>query len=430
LTTGRRFRISVLSRPGAPRIQKADCTHDRSPLSKRIAAGACLTGQIVIAGGGAIGSACAYFLASCPDFSGDVLVVEPDPTYREAASTRSASSIRQQFSTPINIDISRFGMEFLREAPRRLGDAQLDLGLIESSYLYLATSQGRETLEERAAIQRAHAVEVRVRDRAGLAARYPWLRTDDLAAGCDTLHGEGWFDGHSLLMALRRAAERRGVRYLRDRAIAFERSPEGRIAAVLLEERGRIGCDCAVNATGTRSRALAATAGVDLPVVARKRNVFVFTCPVAIADCPLVIDPSGLWFRPDGNRFLCGPPEDPDPDVSPQDFEVDIAAFEQRAWPLLAQRVPAFEAVRMTSAWAGHYDYNTFDQNAFIGPAAGIGNLLLASGFSGHGIQQSPAIGRGLAEHICYGEYRTIDLSPLSYARYVANAPLRELNII
>ena len=93
-------------------------------------------------------------------------------------------------------------------------------------------------------------------------------------------------------------------------------------------------------------------------------------------------------------------------------------------------RVPAFEAVRMTSAWAGHYDYNTFDQNAFIGPVPGIGNLLLASGFSGHGIQQSPAIGRGLAEHICYGEFRTIDLSPLSYARYLANAPLRELNII
>lgn len=385
---------------------------------------------MVIAGGGAIGSACAYFLASCPDFSGDIWVVEPDPTYREAASTRSASSIRQQFSTPLNIDISRFGMEFLREAPRRLEDERLDLGLVESSYLYLATSQGRETLEQRATIQHEHAVAVQLWDRAGLAARYPWLHTDDLAAGCDTLHGEGWFDGHALLTALRRAAERRGVRYLRDRVVGFERSAGGRIEAVLLEERGRTGCDYAVNAAGTRSRALAATAGLELPVVARKRNVFVFTCPVSIPHCPLVIDPSGLWFRPEGNRFLCGPPEDPDPDVSPQDFEVDLAAFETRAWPLLAHRVPAFEAVRMTSAWAGHYDYNTFDQNAFIGPAPGIGNLLLASGFSGHGIQQSPAIGRGLAEHICYGEYRTIDLSPLSYARYLGNAPLRELNII
>lgn len=389
-----------------------------------------MTVKVVIAGGGAIGSACAYFLASGGDFSGEIRVIEPDPTYREAASTRSASSIRQQFSTPLNIEISRFGLEFLREAPRRLADEHLDLALVESSYLYLATPQGRRTLEYRAATQRRHAVAVRLHDRSGLAARYPWLHSGDLAAGCDTLCGEGWFDGHALLMALRRAAERLGVRYLRDRVLGFERSASGRIAAALLENGGRLACDYAVNATGTRSRALAATSGIELPVFARKRNVFVFTCPVSIPRCPLVIDPSGLWFRPEGDRFLCGPPEDPDPEVSPQDFEVDLAAFETRAWPLLAHRVPAFEAIRMTSAWAGHYDYNTFDQNAFIGPVPGIPNLLLASGFSGHGIQQSPAVGRGLAEHICHGEYRTIDLSPLSYARYLANAPLRELNII
>ncbi len=357
-------------------------------------------------------------------------MVEPDPGYRAAASARSASSIRQQFSTPLNIDLSRFGMEFLREAPRRLGDAQLDLGLVESSYLYLATSAGFAALEQRAAVQREHAVEVRLRDRPALAARYSWLHTEDLAAGCDTLRGEGWFDGYALLQALRGAGERRGVRYLRDRVTGFLRPAGGRIESVLLEERGRVDCDFAVNATGTRSRELAATVGLELPVVARKRNVFVFTCPVPIPHCPLVIDPSGLWFRPEGDRFLCGPPQDPDPDVSPEDFEVDLAAFEMRAWPKLAHRVPAFEAIRLTSAWAGHYDYNTFDQNAFIGPVPGIDNLLLASGFSGHGIQQSPAIGRGLAEHICYGDYRTIDLSPLSYARYLANAPLRELNII
>ena len=384
----------------------------------------------MIAGGGAIGSACAYFLKSIPDFSSTVSVVEPDPTYREAASTRSASSIRQQFSTAVNIDISAFGMQFLRDARHRLQQPQLDLGLIESSYLYLATADGREALEQRVAIQRERSVAVQLHDRGALAARYPWLNTDDLAAGCDTAHGEGWFDGHALLAALRSANERLGVRYIRDRVTAFERAPNGRIAAAMLERHGRLACGYAVDAAGTRSSALAATGGVDLPVVARKRNVFVFTCPVRIPRCPLVIDPSGLWFRPEGTRFLCGPPEHPDPDVSPQDFDVDLAAFETRAWPILAHRVPAFEAIRMTSAWAGHYDYNTFDQNAFIGPVPGIDNLLLASGFSGHGIQQSPAIGRGLAEYICYGEYRTLDLTPLSYARYLAGAPLRELIII
>ncbi len=321
-------------------------------------------------------------------------------------------------------------MEFLRDAPRRLGEPQLDLGLIESSYLYLATVEGREALEQRVAIQRAHSVPALLHDRAELAARYSWLNTGDLAAGCDTARGEGWFDGHSLLTALRRANERLGVQYVRDRVTAFERSRNGSIVAARLETRGRLPCRYAVNAAGTRSSALAATVGVELPVVARKRNVFVFSCPISVPRCPLVIDPSGLWFRPEGERFLCGPPEHPDPDVSPQDFEVDLAAFEERAWPILAHRVPAFEAIRMTSAWAGHYDYNTFDQNAFIGPVPGIENLLLASGFSGHGIQQSPAIGRGLAEYICYGAYRTLDLTPLSYSRYLTRAPLRELIVI
>ena len=185
-----------------------------------------------------------------------------------------------------------------------------------------------------------------------------------------------------------------------------------------------------MNAAGTRSADLAAAAGIDLPVRPRKRNVFVFTCETPLPPCPLVVDPSGLWFRSERDRFLCGPPTDPDPDVSPEDFEVDYTLFDESAWPTLAHRVPAFEAIRMTSAWAGHYDFNTFDQNAFVGPVPGIGNLLLASGFSGHGLQQAPGIGRGLAEHIRFGAYRTLDLTPLGYARYPASEPLRELNVI
>jgi FAD-dependent oxidoreductase domain-containing protein 1 len=388
--------------------------------------------DVVIAGGGAVGSACAYFLTQTPEFHGSILVVEPDPSYREAASTRSASSIRLQFSTPINITLSMFGMEFLRDAPRRLAHtgATVDIGLVESSYLYLATPQGRSTLEQRAAIQRAWSAPAMLHDRLGLAARYPWLNTGDLAAGCDTERGEGWFDGHLLLMALRAANERAGVRYVRDRATGFVRAADGALTSVRLEAEGEVRCRFAVNAAGTRARELAATADLDLPIYARKRHVFVFTCPAMIPRCPLVIDPSGLWFRPERDRFLCGPVADPDPNAAPDDFEVDYALFETRAWPVLAHRVPVFESVRMNSAWAGHYDYNAFDQNAFVGPVPGIPNLLLANGFSGHGLQQAPGVGRGLAEYICFGGYRSIDLTPLSYARYAAGTPLRELNVI
>jgi FAD-dependent oxidoreductase domain-containing protein 1 len=387
--------------------------------------------DVVIAGGGVVGSSCAYHLKCAMNFSGSVLVVEPDPTYRGAASTRSASSIRLQFSTPINIALSEYGFEFLCEAPGRLqGAGAVDLGLVHSTYLYLATSCGRSSLEQRAAMQRARSVPVTLHGPAGLAERYPWLNVDDLAGGCDTAAGEGWFDGYALLASLRAAARAGGAVYVRDRATGFEKSADGRIAGVRLEERGTVSCNFAVNAAGTRSAGLAAAAGVDLPVRPRKRNVFVFTCETALPTCPLVVDPSGLWFRSERDRFLCGPPTDPDPDVAPDDFEVDTALFERSAWPALAHRVPAFEAIRMTSAWAGHYDYNTFDQNAFIGAVPGIGNLLLASGFSGHGLQQAPGVGRGLAEYICFGGYRSLDLTPLGYARYLADEPLRELNII
>lgn len=372
-----------------------------------------------------MGSACAYYLHTNPRFSGSIAVVEPDPTYTFAASARSASSIRQQFSTPINIALSAFGLRFLRHAPHSSA-----VGLVVSSYLYLATAAGRTTLEKRSAIQRAAQVPVTLRERGQLAQHYPWLDTADLAAGSDTVGVEGWFDGYALLKLLRAANESAGVSYLRDTVIGFEQSQDRRIVAAMLQQRGRISCGSAVLAAGTRSRELADGVGVELPVFARKRTVFVFSCPVAIPGCPLVIDPSGLWFRPEGDRFLCGVPADPDPNVSPDDFEIDHGLFDSVAWPILARRVPAFEAVRVTSAWAGHYDYNIFDQNAFVGPVPGIPNLLLASGFSGHGLQHAPGIGRGLAEHIIFGESRSIDLKPLSYARYLADEPLRELNVI
>jgi glycine/D-amino acid oxidase-like deaminating enzyme len=387
--------------------------------------------DVLIAGGGVMGSACAYFLKARLGFSGSVRVIEPDPSYRNAASSRSASSVRQQFSTPINIALSAYGMEFLRAARHapEAGGIGTEVGLVESSYLFLATTAGAAVLERQAKIQREAGVAVRVRDRAALAARYPWLEVSDLAAGCDCEHGEGWFDGHALLEGLRAAAQAHGARFVRDRVLAFEPHGTTHLQA-RLEQAGEIRCAFAVLAAGTQARELARSAGVDLPVVARKRTVFVFTCAEAVAPCPLVIDPCGLWFRPDHDRFLCGLPSEPDPDVAADDFEVDLGEFERRYWPLLAQRVPAFEAIRLASAWAGHYDYNVFDQNAFLGPVPHLPQLLLATGFTGHGIQQAPAVGRALAELIHYGAYRSLDVSPLSYARYLEQRPLREFNVI
>jgi len=156
----------------------------------------------------------------------------------------------------------------------------------------------------------------------------------------------------------------------------------------------------------------------------------VFDCREIIPNCPLVIDPSGMYFRPESGRFICGisPPETTDPDTL--DHDVDYAMFEETLWPLLANRVSAFESIKFTNAWACTYAYNTLDQNAVIGPHPEIKNLLFANGFSGHGLQQSPGVGRAVAELITCGRYQTIDLSRFGYERIARNMPLRELNIV
>lgn len=378
--------------------------------------------DVVIAGGGAVGSAVAYFLAQEPAFAGTVAIVEPDPSYEFAASARSASSIRRQFSTPLNIALSEFGWQFLHSIPA--------VGLVESSYLLLASEAGLAGLRQNIVLQHRCGVQAQLHGAQDLSRRYPWLQVADLAAGADTASGEGWFDGYTLLRSLRSANERRGVRYLRDRVIEIDMRATNAIGGVRLAGGGALQCRYLVLAAGTGSRLLATQAGIDLPVFARKRNVFVFECATKIPRCPLVVDTSGLWFRPEGERFICGPAPEADPDVALDDFEVDHAQFDALAWPALAHRVPAFEAVRVTGAWAGHYDYNVFDQNAFVGPCDAVPNLLLANGFSGHGLQQAPGIGRALAEFIAHGEYRTIDVTPFSYSRYARAQPLREHNVI
>jgi FAD-dependent oxidoreductase domain-containing protein 1 len=382
--------------------------------------------DVVIAGGGAVGSATAYFLLEQAAFSGSIVVIEPDPTYSFAASALSASSIRQQFSTPLNIALSAFGLEFLKDC----GHGLADVNLVESTYLYLATAQGAAILRRNVDVQKRCGVPTRLLDPAGLLARYPWINAGDVAAAADTSSGEGWFDGYGLLRGLRQASERGGVRYVRDRVASVLMDGPDTVGGVRLGGGETVRCRWLVNAAGTHSRAIAAEAGIDLPVHARKRNVFVFTSASPPARCPMVIDPSGLWFRPERDRFICGVAPSNDPDVALDDFDVDHRLFEDVAWPALAHRVPAFEAIRMAGAWAGHYDYNVFDQNAFLGTCEAVPNLILASGFSGHGLQHAPAIGRALAEFIAFGEYRTVDLSPFSYSRYLHGRPLREHNVI
>jgi FAD-dependent oxidoreductase domain-containing protein 1 len=172
-------------------------------------------------------------------------------------------------------------------------------------------------------------------------------------------------------------------------------------------------------------------AGLELPVHPRKRCVYHFDCRQRLGPAPLTIAPSGVYFRPEGESWIAGySPRAGEPDPDTLDLEVDRARFDDFVWPELASLVPAFESVRLLDAWAGHYEVNTVDHNAVIGPHPELPGFLFANGFSGHGLQQAPAVGRGLAELIATGHYETLDLGPLGYERIQRNQPIREMNVV
>lgn len=392
-----------------------------------------MTQRVAIVGGGVIGSSIACFLAGHPRYQGEIVVFERDPSYRYASSALSASAIRQQFSTPVNIEISRFGIEFLRHVGEylRAGDDRPDVGLCEPGYLFLATPAGVPILERNHRVQRECGVDVALLSPADLARRFPWLAADGVAAASLGLSGEGWFDGYALLQAFRRKAQALGVTYVPQAVTGFKRRGRRVEAAVLADGRAAA-CDFVVNAAGPWAARVAAMLEIDLPVRARRRCVFLIACRTTLPGCPLVIDPSGVWFRPDGPNFLTGtsPREGADdPDDAPLDV-VDERLFSDTIWPVLASRVAAFEAVKVLKSWAGYYEVNTVDHNGIVGPHPSLDNVVFANGFSGHGLQQSPAVGRGVAEWIADGAYRSLDLTPLAFTRLVEGRRLVELNVI
>ncbi len=269
-------------------------------------------------------------------------------------------------------------------------------------------------------MQRSAGADIRLLDRAALRARWPWLAVDDIALGSWGARGEGWFDGPALHQRLRRDAIGLGTRFVRADAQRFD--VEGsRVLGVVDAEGQRYETDQVLIAAGAWSAPLAAALNVALPVSAKKRDVFVLDSPAKLPGCPLIIDPSGVWMRPEGAGFLAGaPPRGDDADDTPLDA-IDLEQFEAQLWPALAARIPAFEALRVRSAWAGYYEMNTFDHNGLVGALPGWRNAFTACGFSGHGMQHALAVGRGLASFITGGSWGAIDLQALSPERVQRN---------
>lgn len=386
--------------------------------------------DVVIVGGGVVGSASAHYLRK-QGFTGSIALVEKDTSWQWGCTARSVGGLRQQFSTPENIALSRFGVNLVKNLRDEFGP-EADIGFKEQGYLICASPEGLATLEENHAVQIAHGADNVLLRGDELSARFPWLVADGIAAGCFGLSGEGWVDPYMFAALFRKAALAKGVELIQAEVTGVTREGS-RVTGVTLGSGETLSCGILVNAAGAGAGKLAGMAGIDLPVGPRKRYVYVLDCPAAteaLRKAPLTVVPGGVYFRPEGRNFLCGLSPEEHEEPQDLDWEVDHAWFEERIWPSLAGRVPLFEAIKVISAWVGHYDYNAFDQNAVIGPHPEVSNFLFANGFSGHGLQQGPAAGNAVAELVTQGGFRTIDLTRFGYERIARNKPLFEKNVI
>jgi glycine/D-amino acid oxidase-like deaminating enzyme len=389
--------------------------------------------DVVIIGGAIMGSSTAWWLQEL-GFTGRVLVIERDPTYEKAATTLSFSCIRQQFSTELNIRISQFGADFVQSLRARMGgdDRVPDLKIQNFGYLYLADSEPfAQTLRANQTVQAAAGAGTRLLTPGQIKAEFPFYTVDDLILGSLNTRDEGYFDGYTVFDWFRRKAREAGVEYLADEVTGLDLSAS-RVTGVRLASGRRFGAGIVVNAAGTRAAKVAAMAGIALPISPRKRFTWMIQAETPLdRPLPLTIDPSGAFVREvGGGTYMAGGHADHDPEVDVEDFVMDDTLWLDKIWPAIATRIPAFEAVKVTSEWVGQYDYNMLDQNAVTGPHPEIANFLFLNGFSGHGLQQSPAMGRGTAEWILHGGYRALDLSPFHYDRVAMGKALVEGAII
>ena len=386
--------------------------------------------DIAIVGGGVVGSATAYYLKK-HGFSGSIAIIEKDTTYQFGCTGRSLGGLRQQFSTPENIELSKFGLRLIRNLKQEFGP-DADVSFHENGYLIMASQEGFPILQENHRIQLASGADNVILKGDDLTARFSWLMGNGVAGGCFGLSGEGWLDPYSLMTLLRKAAVSMGVKIIPHELSAVNHSND-KIISITLSNGETLTCTSLVNAAGTGAGHVAGLANINLPVGPRKRYVYLLDCPQAseaLHGAPLTVEPSGIYFRPEGRNFLCGLSPEEHEEPTDMNWDVDYTWFEERIWPLLAERVPQFETIKVINAWVGQYDYNALDQNAVIGAHHQISNFYFANGFSGHGLQQGPAAGNAIAELIVHGTYLTIDLTRLGYDRIVRNEPLFEKNVI
>jgi FAD-dependent oxidoreductase domain-containing protein 1 len=384
--------------------------------------------DVAIIGGGIVGSSVAYFIKQItPD--AEVCVIEPDSSYEYASTLRASGGCRVQFTGPENIDMSLFGISFIRDFTATMSTpaSEAHADWVEGGYLFIVPPDQMRGLEATAEVQRARGADVRILSPEDLKLHFPSINVDDLGGGAYTPH-DGWCDPHGLLWGFRKKSASLGVEYIQGHVIDATVTPTS-VKSVRLAGGGTIMASAFVNAAGAWSGMVAKLMGMTLPVSPLKRYEHYFTAGSPLERLPYVKDTARLAFRSEGEGFSGGLV---DSDVKRGfDFEVDHDYFERVVWPAVAHRFPVFEAARCHRTWSGLYEQSELDGNPIIGRwNSRLQNLYTVAGFSGHGMMHAPAAGRAIAELIAFGKYQTIDLTRLGYERVESNAPYRETGIL
>jgi glycine/D-amino acid oxidase-like deaminating enzyme len=329
-----------------------------------------------------MGASAAWFLSDDKDFDGMVLVVDRDLTYENTSTMHTNSCMRQQFSGELNVRISQFAADFIKNLPRYMGndDRVPDLSIRSFGYMYLADNEGfAEVLRESQKVQLAAGAATQLMIPDQIKTAYPFYNIDDIVLGSINLIDEGFWDATAVFDWWRKSARERGVEYIENEVVALNKNASGtRVESVTLKSGEVIACGQVLNASGPRAAITARMAGIDVPVEPRKRFSWVFSAEQPLdRDLPLTIDPSGVHVRENGGgTYQCGGHSNIDPAVDPDDFIMDHSIWENHVWPILATRIPQFEVIRVQSEWAGHYAYNTFDNNAILGPHMEVENFF------------------------------------------------------
>jgi len=384
--------------------------------------------DVILVGGGIMGSATAYHLLK-NDHNLKVAVVERDPTYTRAATTLSMANVRIQFSLKENVQISQYAFEALDrfEQEMAVDDERPHIAFRHEGNLFLVDEAGITHARKAFELQKSLSCQVEWWSPKEIMKRFPLYDVSPFSAG--TFGPEdGHLDAHAVLMGYKAKAKSLGATFIADEVTAILKTRR-MVSGVRLASGSDLISSKIVNCSGAWAAQVAKTAGVEIPVIPVKRQIFALDTKIKPeAPLTLTVLPSGLYFRTEiGNLLLLGKSMDDDPVGF--SFTWDDKRFTELLWPELAEFVPAFDTLKVVRGWAGLYAVNTLDHNAILGEWPELEGFYLANGFSGHGLQQGPAVGRYISELIL-GLDPALDLSAFSPQRILENKPLSEGGIL